>query len=228
MAYCPLRPYMECPITIRSNSLNEAEAIEERQGGFSFIRFLHASPNTPAVDIYIGNKKAVSNLSYASMAGYAALPSTYHKIDAYPIGQKGEPLLRFTISPVKGNYRTFVLAGLSPNIQHRTYIDSGEIIPGNESLLRFVHISPNAPAADVTLEKGEALFSGLTFGRTEKYIRMEPGIYSLRVRAVGTSNVILGLSSVALSGGRAYTMYAIGTPEGSPPLSAVILSDGRR
>ncbi|MCQ1529195.1 DUF4397 domain-containing protein [Lutispora saccharofermentans] len=228
MAYCPLRPYMECPITAKSMSLNEAEAIEERQGGFSFIRFLHASPNTPAVDIYIDDRKAVSNLSYASMAGYSALPSTYHKINVYPMGQKGEPLLRFTISPVKGNYRTFVLSGLSPNIQHRTYIDSDETIPDNESLLRFVHISPNAPAVDVTLETGEALFSGLTFGRTEEYIRMEPGIYSLRLRAAGTPGAILGEANIALSGGRAYTMYAIGILGGSPPISAIILSDGRR
>lgn len=228
MAYCPLRPYMECPLTARSTNLNEAEAIEERQEGFSFIRFLHASPNTPAVDIYIDDRKAVSNLSYASIAGYAALPSTEHKIDVYPMGQKGKPLLRFTITPSADSYRTFVIAGLSPNIQHRIYIDSGEIIPGNESLLRFVHMSPSAPAMDVVLETGEILFSGLTFGRTEEYIRMAPGIYSIRVRAAGTPNVILGLPSVTLSGGRAYTIYAIGMLGGSPPLSAVIVSDGRR
>ena len=121
-----------------------------------------------------------------------------------------------------------MLSGLSPNIQHRTYIDSDETIPDNESLLRFVHISPNAPAVDVTLETGEALFSGLTFGRTEEYIRMEPGIYSLRLRAAGTPGAILGEANIALSGGRAYTMYAIGILGGSPPISAIILSDGRR
>jgi len=201
---------------------------EERQTGFSFVRFLHASPNTPAVDVYIDNRKAVSNLTYASIAGYAALPSTIHDIAVYPLGQTDNPLTQFTIDPSKDSYRTIVLAGLSPNIQPRIYVDSSQIIPGNESRIRFVDMSPAAPAMDVATETGQLLFSGVTFGRVADYISVQPNIYSLRIRAAGTPNVILGLPELAFRGGRTYTIYAIGILGGSPPLTAVLLADGRR
>lgn len=235
MAYCPLRPYMRCPLYMMNNMNREEtfdkedrDSEEERQSGFSFVRFLHASPNAPALDIYIDNRKAVSNLMYASIAGYAALPSTAHDVAVYPLGQIDSPLTQFTINPSKESYRTIVLAGLSPNIQPRIYVDSGQPIPGNESHLRFVHMSPTAPAMDVVTETGQLLFSGVTFGRVADYISVEPNIYSLRVRAAGTPNVILGLPELTFSGGRAYTIYAIGILGGSPPLTAVLLADGRR
>lgn len=228
MAYCPLRPYMECPLSKKSINFNETKAPEEIQTGFSFIRFLHASPNTPALDIYIDDKKAVSNLSYASMAGYAALPSADHRFEVYPIGQKNKPLLQFTLNCDQDSYHTIVLAGLSPNIQHRIYRDASETIPANESYLRFIHMSPLVPSLDAASETGETLFSGITFGRTEEYIRLEPNTYGLRLRAAGTPNVLLGLPDITLAGCRAYTIYAIGMLGGSPPLTAILLSDGRR
>lgn len=235
MAYCPLRPYMKCPLHMMNN-INREETFdkedrnneEERQAGFSFVRFLHASPNAPALDIYIDNMKAVSNLTYASIAGYAALPATIHDIAVYPLGQTDTPLTQFTINPSRDSYRTIVIAGLSPNIQSRIYVDSGELIPGNESRIRFVHMSPRAPALYVVDETGRALFSGVTFGRVAEYISVEPNIYTLRVLIAGTPNVVLGLPQLTFRGGRAYTIYAIGLLGASPPLTAVVLADGRR
>lgn len=235
MGYCPLRPYMKCPLHMINDAnrqdIYDKEDIdneEERQAGFSFVRFLHASPNGPALDIYIDKMKAVSNLTYASIAGYTALPATMHEIAVYPLGQTDNPLTQFTINPSQDSYRTIVIAGLAPNIQLRTYIDSSELIPGNESRFRFVHMSPRAPALDVVEETGQVLFSGVTFGRMADYITVAPGIYTLRVRMAGTPNVVLGLPQLTFSGARAYTIYAIGLLGGSPPLTAVLLSDGRR
>lgn len=235
MTYCPLRPYMLCPLYSFNNMDIDVtdfdeyrDEEEDRQAGFAFVRFFHASPNTPPVDIYIDDRKAVSNLVYASIAGYAALPSTFQKITVFPLGETREPLLTFTINPSKNSYRTIVIAGLSPNIQHRTYKDSDEFIPGNESHFRFVHMSPATPSLDVVTETGQTLFSSVTFGRVADYISLTPNIYRLRLRIAGTPNEVLGLPEITFRGSRAYTIYAIGLLGGTPPLAAVMVADGRR
>lgn len=235
MFFCPLRPYMMCPLYCINNMyIDEFDIYEDRddeknrQAGFAFVRFLHTSPNTPPVDIYIDDRKAVSNLTYASMAGYAALPSTLQKITVYPTGDTRQPLLTFTINPAQNSFRTIVIAGLSPSIQYRTYIDSHEIIPTNESRFRFVHLAPGAPSVDVVTETGQQLLSGVTFGRMADYINISPDIYRFRLRIAGTPNEILALPEITLSGGRAYTIYAIGLLGGMPPLTAVMVTDGRR
>ncbi len=227
MTYCPFLPYMKCPYYLNNRVDFRDEKAEERQNNFSFIRFLHASPNSPALDIYIDGKKAVSNLLYGSLAGYAALPTELHKIETYSAGQSTNPLLSISITLGKDTFTTMTLAGLLPNLWHRFYRDMKESIPTNESYIRFVHMSPNAPALDVVTETGDVLFSSITFGRTEQYKKINPGIYKLLVRASGTPNVLLGLPQLTFEGGKAYTLYALGLLGGSPNLSVVVLIDGR-
>ena len=227
MAYCPFLPYMKCPYYWDNRVDLTDENSEERQEKFSFIRFLHASPNAPAIDIYINEKKAVSNLPYGSLAGYAALPASLHKIETYPAGQTADPLLSIPIPLGEDTFTTMIIAGLLPSLQYRIYRDMKENISTNESYIRFVHLSPRAPAVDIVLETGETLFSSITFGRTEQYKKINPGIYKLLVRASGTPNVVLDLPHLTFEGGKAYTIYAIGLLGGSPPLSAVVLTDGR-
>lgn len=227
MVYCPFLPYMKCPYYWNNRVDLTDENFEERQEKFSFIRFLHASPNTPAIDIYINGKKAVSNLPYGSLAGYAALPTNLHKIETYPTGQTIDPLLSIPMSLGEDTFTTMTIAGLLPSLQYRIYRDRKENVPTNESYIRFVHLSPRTPAVDVVLETGETLFSSITFGRTEQYKKINPGVYKLHVRASGTPNVLLTLPQLTFEGGKAYTIYAIGLLEGSPSLSAVVLTDGR-
>lgn len=227
MTYCPFLPYMKCPCYLDKGIYRKGEEIKKRQEKFSFIRFLHASPNAPNLDIYIDGKKAVSNLPYGNLAGYAALQAGSHKIDTYLAGQTTNLILSTTMALIGDNFTTMAIAGVLPNLQYRVYEDRAESIPTNESYIRFVHLSPNTPAVDVVIEAGETLFSAITFGRTKQYKKINPGIYKLLVRASGTPNVLLGLPQLTFEGGKAYTLYAMGVMGGSPPLSVVVLTDGR-
>lgn len=227
MAYCTFVPYMKCPYYIEKEINRKDEDSKARQEHFSFIRFLHASPNAPNLDIYIDGKKAVSNLIYGSLAGYAALQSGLHKIDAHLAGQTTNPILSTTTTLIGDNFITLAIAGSLPNLQYRIYKDKVESIPTNESYIRFVHLSSNTPAVDIVIEAGETLFSTITFGRTEQYKKINPGIYKLQVRASGTPNIVLALPQLSFEGRKAYTLYAMGIMGGTPSLSVVVLTDGR-
>ena len=54
--------------------------------------------------------------------------------------------------------------------------------PGEESLVRVAHTSPDAPAVDVLLDDSTVL-RGLEFGEVSDYAGVQPGSYRLRVVA---------------------------------------------
>lgn len=226
MSYCTFLPYMKCPYKDKRNLTNTTDVYEEGQHRFSFIRFLHASPNTPNLDIYIDNKKAITNLPYGGLAGYAAFSGEPHKYQVYIGGQTTKPLLTIPLSFSGDSFTTIAIAGLLQNLQYRIYRDMKEDIPANESYLRFVHLSPNTPGVDVIAEEGIIIFKNLTFGKTEQYKKINPNIYKLFLSITGTSNIILGLPQLTFEGGKAYTIYSSGLLNGTPPLSAMLLTDG--
>lgn len=226
MAYCIFVPYMKCPYYPDKEINRKDESTKTRQENFSFIRFLHTSPSAPNLDIYIDGKKAVSNLIYGSLAGYAALQAGLHKIDTYLAGQTTNPILSTTTTLIGDNFTTVAISGVLPNFQYRIYKDMAESIPTNESYIRFVHLSSAIPAVDIVIEADKILFNTITFGRTEKYKKIDPSIYKLQMRASGTPNIVLALPQLTFDGGKAYTLYAMGVMGGSSPLSVVVLTDG--
>jgi hypothetical protein len=94
------------------------------------------------------------------------------------------------------------------------------------SYVRFVHLSPNAPAVDVTLPDGKKLFSNISFKERSNYISVAPGTYTLQVRPAGSDQVVLSVPGVRLAPGTIYTVYAVGLAGEQPPLDALLAVDG--
>ncbi|MDX5476708.1 MAG: DUF4397 domain-containing protein, partial [Bacillaceae bacterium] len=55
------------------------------------FRFVHASPSSPAVDVYVNDEKVFSNLRYKNISEYITLHTGTYKIDIYAAEQKEEP-----------------------------------------------------------------------------------------------------------------------------------------
>ncbi len=54
----------------------------------SHVRILHASPDAPAVDIYINDNLISKELSYKSFTEYMPLISTVYNIKVFPTGKR--------------------------------------------------------------------------------------------------------------------------------------------
>ena len=63
--------------------------------------------------------------------------------------------------------------------------------------MRFVHASPDAPAVDITLPDGTAIFSNIAFKEVGDYTPVDAGTYDLEVRPTGTSTSAYPLASVS-------------------------------
>jgi hypothetical protein len=76
--------------------------------------------------------------------------------------------------------------------------------------VRFVHLSPDAPAVDVAVTGGGVVFANKAFKTFTAFTPLDAGTYNLEVRVAGTSTVALPLPGIVLTAGKIYTVFAKG------------------
>lgn len=193
----------------------------------SYIRILHASPDAPPVDIYADGNLIVKNLAYKQLTNYVSVKPREYTIQVFPTGQKTNPLINGKLTvPPKNSYTVAAIGRLS-NIGLLPIMEIYmPMVDKRNSYIRFAHLSPNAPAVDITLPDGTKLFSNVKYKEYTDYISLPPGNYTLQVKPAGTNNVVLTVPNVKLSPGTIYTVYAVGLVGENPPLDAIISADG--
>ena len=76
--------------------------------------------------------------------------------------------------------------------------------------VRFIHLSPDAPAVDITLTNGTVVFGNKAFKEFTAFTPLDAGTYDLQVRVAGTTTVALDLAGITLEAGKIYTVFAKG------------------
>ncbi|MBV7276799.1 DUF4397 domain-containing protein [Clostridiaceae bacterium UIB06] len=207
-----------CPFASRHNNLFRVPA--------SYIRILHASPGSPAVDIYINNNPTISGLAYKGFTDYMPIPSGSYNIKVYAAGSQGRPIINTNLFIPDGIIYTLAIIGTLPNISLLPIEDTRRPIIQGKTLLRFSHLSPDAPKVDVTLPDGTALFKNVEYKQITRYIPVNPGKYRVNLRIAGTNDIVLDVPNINLYPDRFYTIYAIGLTDKNPPLQVLIPLDG--
>ncbi|OPZ85349.1 MAG: hypothetical protein BWY74_03941 [Firmicutes bacterium ADurb.Bin419] len=192
----------------------------------SYIRLMHASPNAPAVDVYANGSPIARNLGYRQFTEYFAIPGGNYNIVVYPSGQTTNPVLSTNINIPGGSIFTVSATGLSPNITLLPIEEPRMNIPSGKLMLRFVHLSPNAPNVDLVMQSGVVAFSNVAYQGITQYIPVDPGTYTFNLNVAGTGQRVLYVPNIRLEAGRFYTVYAIGIAAGTPPLQVLIPLDG--
>ncbi|MBM7867534.1 DUF4397 domain-containing protein [Heliobacterium gestii] len=194
--------------------------------GRAYLRVLHAAPNAPPVDVYANDVLIIQRLPYARFTQYfPVLPGRY-RIDVYPTGTRTRPVIGTVVDIPDRSIYTAAAVGLLPNLSLLPINDPRLPRRPDSVFIRFAHLSPNAPAVDITLPNGTVLFRNVSFRQVTGYIPVPPGVYTLQVRLTGTSQVVLTVPNARLLPNRFLTIYAVGLAGGRPPLQALIALDG--
>lgn len=192
----------------------------------SYIRVLHAVPDAPKVDVYADDQLIAKDLAFGKYTDYLSVPEGNYEIAVYAAGTKSNPVLKNMLMIRPDTIHTIAAVGTLNTIGLLAIPDR---MAGDEpaiSLVRFCHLSPNAPAVDITLPDGTILFRNVSFKQLTPYISVSPMNYTLQVRPAGTSTVVLTIPNVNLRSGMVYTIYAIGLVGKEPELSALPVTDG--
>ena len=175
----------------------------------STVMIIHASPDAPGVDILVDNAKAVTNLGFPKNTGYVDLTAGMRNVKVNASGTSTTVINGDFDLAANAHYSVFAVDSVS-KITTVVLADNLTAPASGKSHVRFIHLSPNAPAVDIGLTGGGVVFPNVAFKGYVDFTPLDAGTYDLEVRLEGTSTVVLPLPGITLQAGKIYTVFAKG------------------
>ena len=184
------------------------------QEGDACLHIIHASPDAPAVDVYLNGEKALEELAFGQTSGWVAVPAGEHQVQVTAAGRDlSTAVIDAEVTVEAGAAYEVAAVGFLADIAPQVYqVNLSPVGTEVEPMarIRVVHASPDAPAVDVAVKGGDVLIEELAFPEASDYLEVPSGSYDLEVRVAGTTDVALDLAGVMLEAGTVYSVYAIG------------------
>lgn len=180
----------------------------------SLVRVLHASPNVPAVSVFVNGQRAVARLGALKATGYLALdPGTYDVAVALAGQPLSKAVLKTKLTVADKTRYTALARGLlkGKGAQKLELAAQRDITsaPAGQSALRVWHLSPDAPRVDIWVN-GKKAVSRLAYKRATPYLTLSPGTYDVEVRVAGTKTAVFK-GKITTAAGKAYSATALGS-----------------
>lgn len=201
----------------RNNQMNQA---------YGYVAVLHAVPDAPNVDVYANDNLIASNLAYGTYTDYVRVPATTYQVTIYATGTNTNPVVSKMLTVGRNEMITVAAVGTLDTIDLLAIEDANTPEVPDRALVRFAHLSPNAPAVDITLTDGTLIFNNVSFKQVTNYVPVSQMDYTLQVRLAGTDTIVLTVPDVDVRNNNYYTIYAIGLVGEEPALEALFVHDG--
>lgn len=192
----------------------------------SYLRVLHAVPDAPNVDVYLNDKIIAKNLAYKQFTDYLSIAPGNYTVKIYPTGNTTTPVINTSFFARENNIYTAAAAELLKNIYLKVIEDTPMPITPGKTMVRFIHLSPNAPMVNVTLPNSNIGFQNVSFSQVTEYKEMNPGVSSIQITASQTGDVVLTAPNMRFGPNKFYSIYAVGLAGGNPPLQILLPLDG--
>lgn len=193
----------------------------------SYIRVFHASPNSPAVDVYANDDLIVEDLSYENISPYMPVPAANYNIKVYPAGTMTDPVINMDVYIPSNIVFNVAAIGALPDISLYPIPEPSVAQDSGNACVRFVHLSPNAPAVDIKLDDGTMVFDNVAYKGITNYACIPAETYTFTVSPAGSTDVVLTVPDVKVAANIYYTIYAIGLLGEDPSLQAMLVSEPR-
>jgi len=190
--------------------LSSCKKDEEVTKSYAKVLVTHASPNAPGVDLLVDNSKQnTAALSFPSNTGYLQVEAGTRNIKVNVSGTSTTVINADLALSKDQNYSVFAIDSVS-KISALVLTDDLTAPASGKAHIRFVHLSPNAPAVDVALAGGAVVFGNKAFKDYTAFTPLDAGTYNLEVRVAGTTPPVLPLPGIVLQAGKIYTVFAKG------------------
>ena len=180
------------------------------------VMAVHASPDAPAVDLLVDGSVVGPGLAFPNNTGYLTVAAGTRNVKVNLAGTTTTVLTADVPVAAGLNYSVFACDAVA-NISTVLLVDNLTAPAAGKAHVRFIHLSPDAPAVDVAIAGGAVLFPNTVFKGSTAFTPVDAGTYDLEVRQAGTSTVVLPLPGITLQAGKIYTVFARGFAGGSGP-----------
>ncbi|MGL4790739.1 MAG: DUF4397 domain-containing protein [Anaerotignaceae bacterium] len=193
----------------------------------SYIRFLHALPNNPLinVEIYVNKRLIFKNFKYQDFTEYLPAKPGSYIIQIYPTGNIKDLLLDMRITLEAYEIATAAVIGTAADVMLEVFSDFPHEIDKSKAFMRFMNLSPDKIPVDIYVDN-EPIVYNLAFTEVTEYIEFTPGKHTLKVLLSDTKKVMIDHPNMVLKGGNYYSGYVVGFIQGRPLMEILIPLEG--
>ncbi len=195
------------------------------QENMAMVRVVHASPDAPAVDVWVDGTQVLQGVEFTQGSEYLSVPAGAHQIVVTPAGgDASQAVIDATVTVEGGMNYTIAAVGTLDSMEPTVIVDDSSEPAQGMAHVRVLHTAPDAPAVDIAAANGPVLFENLAFMEVSDYAPVDAGAYDLQVRPTGTEDSALDISGLPVEAGVIYSVFAMGQV-GDGTLQAVVFTD---
>ena len=176
-----------------------------------FVSFINASPTLGTYNMYLGGTK----LNSAAMPFGGIIAYTQYAAGTYTANYTTEtgiePLLGKSVTIAPDSIYSLFLIDKSPNLDALLVNDYIDASLTEKAYIRFINLSPDAPALDLASTSGEmAVITSKAYKSISTFIPVAAKDYTFEVRASATGEVKTTMANTTFTAGRYYTIFSRG------------------
>ena len=203
----------------------------------TYLRVVHASPDAPPVDVLVENETVLSDVPFGAVSDYLGLEAGTYNVTIAAADDPDTVVFDGNVTLDARTVTTLTATGeisedAETSFEPVAYADTAFTPAENDSAVRIVHLSPDAPTVDVTAADGEVVLAdNVSFQNASDYVSVPAGDYTVEIRAAteGNNGTVVTTVDVSLEGGTAYSALAVGylNPDEAPADTAfeVVLTE---
>jgi len=191
------------------------------------VRIAHASPNAPAVDVYLDGGLVVSGLAFTEFApeftsgpAYLEVPEDEYDVKITAAGDESAVVFSGSV-PFEDTVTVAAIGELdtgetAPKQEFAPLLieDDLALLPSGLTRFRAVHASPDAPAVNVRVGS-RTVARDLSFGEASDPVDLPAGTRTVTIAAAADPDTVVFEGDVPFQQGTVYTAFAEGylTPD---------------
>lgn len=186
----------------------------------SRVRLVHASPDLPAVDLYLGNTRVAEALTFENATDWQAFPSLSYNLRVVPAaGDPADSLVQQQVALVPDQAMNLILFNTRDRLRINALPEDLSPLPEGSARVTFIHAAVSSSSlAVIPAGSQDFALAEIGFGEVTPPFDMAagPAEYVFEDRGGATAREIDRLSTLDLAAGESYLIVVTGYPNSEP------------
>jgi hypothetical protein len=176
------------------------------------VAFFHAAPSSPSMDVILDNATInTSNFTYSSFSGYLSLTPGSHKVRFANIGDHST-LVDTTLTFLVDKSYSLILYNQGVKTKSLVTLDEPTLFTSTTGIMvRFIHLSPDAPEVKVTMAgESKVLSDQSDFTEATLFTEYQAKNNTLEVRSTADDHLVASVAFDATTPHQYFTIALLG------------------
>lgn len=198
-------------LTFGTLLLNSCSKDPEPAQPYAFLSITNTSPTAATFNIYVDQTRVNPQgaIAFGGFLGYGQITLGAHSVKV-TTGSSTESLLTKNISLDEAAAYSLFIVDKNANMDYLVTKDVLGDINSAKAFVRFINLSPDAPALDLAVKDADVILSDKAYKASSEFIEVDPKTYVFQLKDDTGAAVADDLSSIELKAGKSYTVIAAG------------------